>query len=188
MSGPHLRASEQPEPLLVRSPLGQDLVAAVVGLATAAGLVWLVAGGWLTATGSPRAGAGVVAAVVAAALAGPAGAWFLVRALLRLPLLRVDERGITTTWTWDATGLVPWEEVTRIRLGSEHVVVRVRDPEAVLRRVPSHRRGSLRLRQRRHGSPVTLQLGPLRPRVSQTVALLHHWRSHAAWARRSRSG
>ncbi|WP_156384292.1 hypothetical protein [Marmoricola sp. Leaf446] len=142
----------------------------------------------MTATGSPRAGAGVVAALAAAALAGPAGLWFLARGLLRLPLLRVDERGITTTWTWDATGLVPWEEVTRIRLGGDCVVVRVREPEAVVRRVPSHRRGSLRRRQQRHGSPVTLQLGPLRPRVTETVTLLHHWRSHVSWARGDRSG
>ena len=149
-------------------PVRVGLLRGGVLLAAAAAVAWLAP----TAPGL----------VLAAGLAGLALAQLL-RALLRLPAVRVDESGIRTSWTRGAAGLVGWDEVTRIRRDGRVVVVGVHHPADVVRRAPRWRRRHLLRLVVDHGSPVVIDHHVLGADPTAHLIRLHHWRNHVAWSR-----
>lgn len=185
MDRPRFDASQRPEPLVVRASMRNGLTLGVVGVGSSAFLVWVMSTGFFTDPGDPSSlgGPAQLASVAWIAFFGTTGLWFLVRSLLRVPVLRVDERGVRTSWSWGAAGLTPWEEVRGIEARGQYVAVDVENPVAPFRRTPGLRHGTLRRQQDEAGSPVAIWRDML-PDVEHAITTMRHWRAHVTWRQR----
>lgn len=175
----------------MRASLRGGATLGAVGVGSSAFLVWVMSTGFFTDPDdrSTLGGPALLASVAWIAFFGTTGLWYLVRSLLRLPVLRVDERGIRTSWNWGAAGLTPWQEVRGIERRDRYVAVDVENPVAPFRRTPSVRHGTLRRHQQEAGSPVAIY-DDLLPDVGTAIVTMQHWRAHVAWLeeRASRDG
>ena len=74
------------------------------------------------------------------------------------PLLEVDAEGITDRMNMPSTGFTPWDQVASIEVGNvagiEHLLVHVRDPEAIIAAAPRWKRWMMRSNLKTHGTFV----------------------------------
>ncbi len=147
-------------PLVVREPDRLVVRARRAGPLTtlAAGVVGIAAGAWLVVTGGTASAiVGVLLCVFFASSALGAAT----RLLRDRPVLTVTREGVDDGGSIVAAGFLPWSEVGMLdvvaaKRGGAMLVIGVRDPDAVLARVPGPRARLARQQAGLLGSPVVL--------------------------------
>jgi hypothetical protein len=124
----------------------------------AAGVVGVVAGVWLIVTGGT---ASAVVGVLLCVFFGFSALGAASRVLRRHPVLTVTREGVDDGGSIVAAGFLPWSEVgmldvVQAKRGGAMLVIGVRDPDAVLAKVPGPRARIGRQQAGLLGSPVVL--------------------------------
>lgn len=148
-----------PDRVVVQPPWRPTVVALLVGA------LGVAAGAWLITT----AAASTVATVLGAVLCAFFGFTLIggvLQAARRRPVLVVTAEGLDDGGSLVAAGFLPWSAIGALDLlpargGRELLVVGVRDPEAVLARVPATRARIARRQAGVLGSPVAFAPGAL---------------------------
>ena len=133
------------DPFVIDTPVRKRLTLLAAGVAMTAASAWLALLG-------PYGVFGAVVGGIGLAFFGTALGYMVIRTAIGQPVLRVDSTGFTDQASALAVGFVSWRDVAAVTvqsaMGQPFVAVKLRDPDAYLRRQPGWKRVLLRINRR----------------------------------------